>query len=101
MNTSSLPALAAQEEPAPALESETAAVLPMTVPAETQDEDPWGVWPYIWFIDLHAFSRLRFHSFHRRFRKWRLERHNRRRQKQFWAGHRFRPAEDELGLELL
>ena len=72
-----------------------------STPMEQQEEDPWGVWPYVWVVDLHAFSRQRFHSFHGRFIAWRMERHNRRQQKLFCAQHGFRPSEDEMGLELL
>src|SRR5690349_1870589 len=96
---------AAQHEPVIiATEADVAelhSAIPLPSSEAQQDEDPWGVWPYVWFIDLHAFCCERFHSFHRRLSLWRLGRRNRCQQKQFWAHHSYRPTDDEMGLELL
>lgn len=52
-------------------------------PAVVEEEDPWSVWPYCWFIQLHRFARQGFHSFHQNLDTWQLRRHNQQMQQAF------------------
>jgi hypothetical protein len=45
---------------------------------ESEDENPWGIWPYCWVVEGWDFSKSSFHSLQQKAEEWSAARRNRR-----------------------
>ncbi|HEX9996571.1 MAG TPA: hypothetical protein VGB45_05455 [Abditibacterium sp.] len=44
--------------------------------SEEEQENPWGIWPYCYFVSTWDFGRKCFHCFHKNLNKSQLRRRN-------------------------